>query len=331
TGIEGTMLNVGHSALADRGIDAEIAIMVSNQPRRYAVECKSAVDRRAQAHRIREQLHKVSGPSLLIAPYISREIARYCREIDLQFIDTHGNAFLNGPGLFVYTSGELQETGMKPARAVAGITSPVGLRVAFGLLCRPDLVKASYREIAGATGVSLGAVGSALNDLERRGHLIDAGTSRHRQLLAPQRLLDEWALNYPIRLKPKLNSQRFSIPNQDWWVHEQLEGVDAVWGGEVAAERVTQYLKPATQTLYVDASARSACLKKLVMTHRAKPDPHGSLEILDKFWGHDMVQQPGIAPAVLVYADLLALLDPRASETAELIRKAWLNDSLDRS
>jgi hypothetical protein len=68
-------------------------------------------------------------------------------------------------------------------------------------------------------------------------------------------------------------------------------------------------------------------MKKLVTSFRAKPDPDGSLEVLDKFWDEGLDQRPGIAPLVLVCADLLASLDPRADEAAQLIRKEWTNEA----
>lgn len=146
-------------------------------------------------------------------------------------------------------------------------------------------------------------------------------------MLEPDRLLDEWTLNYPIQLRPKLHGRRYSVPYQEWWTDEALDGQGAVWGGEVAAKNLTHYLKPATQTIYVEPSARSAWMKTFVMSHRAKPDPNGSLEVLDKFWGGGMEQRPGMAPFAVIYADLLASLDPRTAETAQLIRKDWINDA----
>jgi len=44
-------------------------------------------------------------PPLLVAPYITREIAERCRQLGLPFLDTAGNAYLEAPGLFVYVTG----------------------------------------------------------------------------------------------------------------------------------------------------------------------------------------------------------------------------------
>jgi len=37
-------------------------------------------------------------PPLLVAPYITREIAERCRQLGLPFLDTAGNAYLEAPG-----------------------------------------------------------------------------------------------------------------------------------------------------------------------------------------------------------------------------------------
>ncbi len=330
-GLDASLISIERNLTGDQGYDARIDVMVDGEPRRYVVECKITTDRRAHAQQTKQKLQAIPEAGLLIAPYVSRELAHYCREIDLQFIDTHGNAFLKGPGLLVFVSGQRHENGIQPMRSSGGITGLAGLRVAFTLLSKPNMVAAPYREIAGNAGVSLGAVSNAMDDLERRGYVIRSGHSQCRQLLEPQKLLDEWVLNYPIQLRPKLNVRRYSVPSPDWWKDEQLEGTGAVWGGEVAAKNLTQYLKPASQTIYIEPSERSAYLKKLVISYRAKPDPNGSLELLDKFWGEGLDQRRGIAPPALVYADLLASLDPRAGETAQLIRKNWINDSFNQA
>ncbi len=327
TGIKARFVSMAPASARNHGYDAVVDILANDDARRYVVECKATMDRREHARKIRDQLQAVSESGLLIIPYISRELARYCRDIDLQFIDTHGNAYLKGPGLFVYVAGERHKRGLQPVRATGNITSQAGLRVAFALLSRPEMVTAPHREIAGKVGVSLGAVSNALKDLERRGYLIGSGSSSQRQLLEPQRLFDEWALNYPIQLRPKLNARRYSVPEPDWWMILQPESSGAVWSGDIAAQRLTHYLKPATQTVYVEPSARNAWMKKLVTSFRAKPDPDGSLEVLDKFWDEGLDQRPGIAPLVLVCADLLASLDPRADEAAQLIRNEWTNEA----
>ena len=93
-----------------------------------------------------------------------------------------------------------------------------------------------------------------------------------------------------------------------------------VWSGEVAAARITGNLKPVAQTIYVAPASMANCMKQLASTHRPKPDPYGQIEILEKFWNLPAdPKHPDIAPAILVYADLMATLEPRNSEAAKMI------------
>jgi hypothetical protein len=300
--------------------NAIIEFTVDSQPLRYSVECKSAVDRKLLVSQIKTQLSNLPDPGLLIAPYVSREIAEYCRETDLQFIDTHGNAYLNAQGMFVYVTGEKKPAGRAIIRNARGTANPTALRITFALLCQPAMVQAPYREVMESAGVSLGAISSSFDDLKRRGLLLDGARSRQRKLLEPKRLFDEWITNYPVVLRPKLHPRRFSAPDPDWWKSVQLDTLGAVWSGEVAAARITRYLKPAAQTIYVAPASMADCLKQLVSTHRLNPDPTGQIEILEKFWDLPAdPKHPDIAPAILVYADLMATLEPRNSEAAKMI------------
>src|SRR5262249_35510728 len=154
------------------------------------------------------------------------------------------------PDLYVFVKGE-----KRPKNAAAmgtrGGGTATALRVVFALLCRPDLLNAPYREIVDAAGVALGALGWVFFDLAERRYVGGATRKGNRRLLDPNGLFDEWVTNYPIKLRPKLNPRRYKTPNTDWWKAVQLPK-GAYWGGEVAADRFTNYLKPATFTIYMD-------------------------------------------------------------------------------
>src|SRR4026207_762359 len=177
-----------------------------------------AVDRPVALAAAKHRLEAYGRKGVLVTPYLPTALARHCREsLDLQFIDTAGNAYLRAPGLYIFVQGErppepLTGGAGRPARG----GTATALRAAFVLLCRPELLNAPYREIAAAAGIGLGTVGWALFDLERRGYLTAAGQRRNRRLLEPTRLLDEWATNFPIRLRPKLNPRRFRAADPGW-------------------------------------------------------------------------------------------------------------------
>jgi hypothetical protein len=199
------------------------------------------------------------------------------------------------------------------------------------LLCRPELLNAPYREIVAAAGVALGTVAWAFFDLQGRNYVIGGKQTRNRRLLEPGRLIDEWVTTYPIKLRPKLNRQRFRAPDPNWWQKARLPN-GALWGGEVAANRLTGNLKPATCTIYIDPVTRREGVAKLVGEHRLRADPEGEVEILDTFWNFPAEpEQPELVPPLLVYADLVTTLDPRNLEIAKRIREEKIEHALHRA
>jgi hypothetical protein len=199
--------------------------------------------------------------------------------------------------------------------------------VDFALLNRPQLINATHREIAQVAHVALGAVGRVFADLEARGYI--RGAPNKRRLLEPERLFDEWVTNYPIRLRPKLNPRRFHATDTDWWHNTHLNDRRAWWGGEVGADRLTNYLKPRTCTIYLDPVGRTNEQDDLIRVHRLRPDLNGEIEFLDAFWHFPPgPNDANTVPPMLVYADLVATLDPRNLEVAKLIREQHIQDAL---
>ena len=299
---------------------AVIRIGTENDAQLFAAEIR-AVDRFQTPDIIKAQFASSSHAPLLVAPYITRETAEHCRAIHLPFLDTAGNAFLAGRGLHVYVVGQRRPIALKQDRFRA--VNAAGLQITFALLCRPDLVRATYRQIASAASTSLGTVSPVIKDLEERG-LIRPDPHR-RALLDPKRLLEEWVTHFPISLRPKLDAKRFEADAG------LLHGADlshnhAYWGGEVAAERLTGYLKPASLTIY----ARKP-ITKLVAAYRMRAAPVGNVEVLDVFWGFDREPgHPDVVHPVLAYADLLTTREGRSIEAAKLIFEQTIEPAFNR-
>ncbi len=297
--------------------DALLDVFVNGRIVRFAAEIK-AIDRFQILGTIKAKEHLAHDPPLLVAPYITEATAEQCRELHLPFIDEAGNAYLEAPGLFVYVTGKRRPIQARQITTYRAFTT-AGLRIVFALLHHPYLITEPYREIAKAAKVALGTVGDVLADLEARGHLAPDKPGP-RRLLAPERLQEEWVTHYPIKLRPKLNARRFTGPVPDWWRDLDIRPHHAYWGGEVAADKLTGYLKPAKVTLYIAGKP-----DQLILANRLRPDVNGDIEILDLFWTTEETQQAdGIAPTLVVYADLMATADPRNVETAKLIRDRYL-------
>jgi hypothetical protein len=341
TGIKGRV--VARNARLDKGreADAIVELHVDRKKHRYVVEAKTRVDRLAMLGHIKAQLDEFGERGLLFAPYITTTVAQHCRNLDIPFLDLAGNAYLHEHGLYIYVTGEKPQGLATTAMRTQGAGTATALRVIFALLCKPDLLNAPYRDIVEAADVALGAVGWIFLDLEKRGYIAGGQKRQNRRFLQPARLLEEWVTNYPIKLRPKLNPRRFRAENPEWWKHAHLAGLDAYWGGEIAAQRLTRYLKPATCTLYIrpyknhtlpataDPLKPGVAIKTLAAAHHFRADPDGDIEVLDAFWHlPPNANEPDVVPPILVYADLIATLDPRNLETAKLIRDKYINDAL---
>lgn len=328
TGIAGNVALEPVLAPEGRRADAQVEICANGKTYPYVVEIKR-VDRFAYIGQIKYLQEHYANPLLLVAPHITTEIAEKCREMDLQFIDAAGNAYLRAPDLFVLVKGqrlteEVMNEVVKDGKRVGTATH---LRVIFALLWKPDLLNAPYRKINQTAGVALGAVGWVFHDMKMRGYTAGGG-KRKRLLLERQKLEQEWVTNYPIKLRPKLNARKFRAQTTDWWKRLDVTKYGAQWGGEVAAEKLTGYLRPNTYTLYLHAKNAQRNLNRLVMDNKLRADPQGDIEILDAFWDFAEDQpMPETVPRILVYADLLATLDPRNLETARLIHDQNNNDT----
>lgn len=332
-GVEGRLVETGAGA-ADQ-TDALVEFHVDGRAYRYAVEAKARIDRYAALNQLKERLARKGTPCLLFVPHMTIALARHCREMDMAFLDLAGNAYLRQPGLYVCVNGEKPD----PATTTIGKRgrgTATALRVTFALLCNHTLLNATYRDIEAAADVAIGAIKGVFVDLEERGYIAGAQRKRNHRLLEPARLFEEWVTNYPITLRPKLNPRRFRAEDPEWWKKADLNGLGAYWGGEIAADRLTNYLKPTTCTIYIEPDTRHGqalqALTKLVVANRLRADPKGNIEILDAFWHLPPAPDHGdCVPPILTYADLMATHDPRHLEVAKLIRGQYIEHGFNQA
>lgn len=294
--------------------DAVIRIPFQGKRNRLAVEVKNFLTRTTLGVAV-QQLRKdhPKGKGLLITRYVTPQVADLLKNMEVPFMDMAGNAYINDPPLYVFIKGNKLPEDNRP-EPVTRAFRPGGLHVIFTLLGNPGMEKTPYRNIAKATGLALGTIGWVMNDLRRLGYLVDMGAGG-RRLTRKNDLLARWVTAYPDQLRPGLVIGRFKAKDDDWWKDTEVETFHALWGGEIAAARLTKYLKPQTATIYTrEPPAR------LVWKYKLKKDPAGHVEILRPFWHFEYPwPHPDLVPPVLIYADLLATGDERNIETARLV------------
>jgi hypothetical protein len=304
--------------LGDHGYDYIVQVKVFGKKLHWCVQVKNRLTRVAELIALIQKDH-VPHPFLLITRYVPPEAATRLYQRGIQFIDTVGNAFINRPPLFIFVKGNKLGKEVTPLHA-GRLFKGVGLKIAYLLLCRPELADRPYRELAKMTDVALGTVNGTMSELIQKGFILDMG-EKGKKLLDRKTLFERWVMAYPDYLKPKLLLGRFR-GDGDWWKEAQLDPTLAQWGGEVAATKLTGYLKPGTFILYADKDR----LTDLVIAYRLKKDPHGNVEILERFWptGNNFGEGDTVHP-ILIYADLAAIGEERTMETAKMIYEQHLD------
>lgn len=253
---------------------------------------------------------------ITVLQQITAEKADTLREAGIQFIDTAGNCYINQPQLYLLVKGNKAQGAIKKP-TVNRVFKQTGLRVLYAMLCNPGLENETYRTIAAKTGVALGMVNWVFKDLNELGFLLETGTGRTKKvrLLNKEKLLERWITAYAEQLRPKLILGRYRGA-EGWWQNAQLNPAQALWGGEPAAAKLTDYLKPEIITVYADKENPAG----VIIPNRLKKDPQGNVELVARFW-----QPETIAPhkemvhPVLVYADLMATGNQRNIEAARMI------------
>jgi hypothetical protein len=253
---------------------------------------------------------------VMIIPQATADMAERLRDDDTQFMDTAGNCFINQPPLYLFIKGNKLQ-GVVKAPAVGRAFKQTGLRVLYALLCNPGLEDETYRAIATKIDVALGMVNWVLNELSELGYLVETGKgrARHIRLIGKEKLLERWITGYAEQLRPKLLMGRYR-GTEGWWQKVILKPEKAQWGGEVAAGKLTDYLKPQTITIYVDKNN----LEAVLIQNRLKKDPEGDVELLHRFWQPEtIVPHVETVHPILVYADLMATGNQRNIETARIL------------
>ena len=251
------------------------------------------------------------------------------KEAGIQFIDTIGNAYINLPGLYIYIKGNKPKTATIGAgtttRRTGKADQPTGIKIIYAFLKNRELINAPYREIADQAQVALGTVGRVIQDLLEQRILVEGLNKNQRKLADYTQLLNKWVEAYP-KLKEKQRIETFTTDNPTWWKTIDLGEFNAVWGGEIAAAKYTDYLIPKDVLIYIEKTnlanfLNTARLRKLQPNEK----PENIIELIEPFWKMEKKETTkDLAHPILVYADLIATGDPRNIDTANRIREKYL-------
>ncbi len=302
--------------------DAMLELTTPRGRRRLLVEEKgSHLSQALVSDLIARASSRATTPLILFAPYVSPDMGALLVSHGINFVDRVGNCHLDLGGRYV---GHVEGRKLRQSSdAPGGIRAP-GFRLIFALLVEPDLLNASARELARASGVSLGTASNILRRLEHDRIVVRTKSKRH--LVRRDDLVERWIAGYAETLRPQLFGGRFQTPDKDPPTLEGrvagLLGQDGTWawGGAAAAFRLTKHYRSDETVLHVEA-ASSDLPKRL----RAIPHSSGRLILLGvpgplAFRG----QVPRTVHPLLIYTELVLTGSDRAREAAAELRDRFL-------
>lgn len=263
------------------------------------------------------QLKEVSRennlPIILLTKYIPTEIAKEYVNEGVFYLDVAGNCNIRQNNLVLLVEG-------KKIERMAKVNQPrafqeAGIKLIFLFLVDPEKAQLTYRELAELANISLGSVGTIMQELIDLNFILK--TKQTMKLKNTKELLNRWIIAYHDVLRPRLlmRHMRFVRPeNYTKWKEINLNEPDglAFWGGEPGANLLTNYLHPGIFTIYTYRNWQS--FKDIGLV----PDETGNVEVMVIFWSPQTCI--GIPP-VLIYADLMSSGSDRNIETANMILK----------
>ncbi|MEH8017100.1 hypothetical protein MN202_07650 [Rheinheimera muenzenbergensis] len=315
--------------LGRNAIDGWLTVCCAEQKYTWQVEAKNRLTRPVLAKLIFQDQILGNGESVVVAPYINENLAELCREKQVNFADLAGNAYLFRPPLYVDIRGSkpIPEHQAQVSRQLTGKAfQPKGVKLVMLLLLKPEMVNQPMRVIANQAEIALGTVKQVLDDLKQLGFIVDKGKGG-KVLAEIELLLTRWLDAYPHNLAGKLKHAFYTVDDLSLIKNSNLAQYNALWGGEVAAEAYTHYLKPKKHLIYADQIAQKALLKDFRLRKlRPNEGEDNALELVEPPIAIEKLRgtKPDMANPLLVYAELLMSNDPRNLETAQRLYHDYL-------
>lgn len=274
-----------------------------------------------QLNQLLDQKAQFNG-LVLIVDNLSPNLRQVLRENGINYLDTAGNSYIKLPNqpIMIFIDGK--KPTIKPEKNKDKAFTNSGLKVVFHLLKNENLINTNQRTIAETAQVSLDTVNKTLESLRQQG-FIRRITKDTMRLDNKRKLFEKWADNYENRLKPKLLMNRFRFKNTETQAQWRTLNLDnnSFWGGEPAADLITNYLSPQDFTLYSTLS-RGELMKKYYII----PDANGNIFVYHQPFV-DMGEKNFVHP-LIAYADMLNSFSARNHEVAKIIETNYVQNYL---
>lgn len=296
--------------------DGNLLIVLNNKKHTFILQLKKNIRtvNIPQLTRLKEEYNDL----LVIAEVIYPNIGEQLRKRHINYLDTIGNFYIQQGGLFLLKEGK--KTGKQAKKLEGRAFNKAGLKFIYYLLTDIGFINKTYREMGEVCNTALGNINYIINDLKNQDFLRQRVKKRY-YLYHREELIKKWVINYEKKLKPAYLLGVFRFPDKGQminWKELDIDYRQTKWGGEPAADILTNYLKPEILTLYTKEK-RIEMMKK----YRLIPDDKGYLKIFNMFWDTNENNTKTVHPLV-VYADLVNTGDPRTDELANMIYDEYL-------
>lgn len=259
--------------------------------------------------------HQKKSNLLLVTDHLFPKIKKQLREKGIAYLEMNGNLYLQTKQIFCLIDGN-KKTQIPKNRTNRAFTK-TGLKVVFYFLLDKNLIKETQRTIAEKTGVSLGTIPQVIAGLKKAGYLIPYDKKTYAWENRKE-LFDRWVEEYITILRPQLYQENYTLKSN--WEKLKLKPT-SLWGGEPAADLLSNYLRPEQLVLYTTESKID-----LIKNYKLVPKKEGEVEVLHMFWNNNQKQQT--APALLIYAELKRTGGKRNLETASILYEKHIQSKL---
>jgi len=237
-------------------------------------------------------------PLMIVADRIFPALKEALRKAKVGYLDMAGNIYLPTENHVIWIEGN------KPVKEEKTATNraftKTGLKTVFYLLLHKEAINMPYRVLAQVTGVALGNINNIIGGLKDAGFILPLD-ERNIQLQNKRALLERWMVAYHEILKPAILVGNFRFWKEDTFFKRRLlmeQMTETVWGGEPAAEALTNYLTPAILTVYTE-KAKAVLMPKWAII----PDEKSNVQIYQKFWKEEEWDNQKLAPVDLCRFD----------------------------
>lgn len=291
-------------------MDARVTFYPNNQK---TIVRNAQIKKEIRKHHIPQlkDLQDKVGRLMLVAERLYPNIKKALNEAEVDWMDAAGNIHLEEGGTFIW----IDHHTTTPIRQMKNRAfTKTGLKVVFLFLQDEAWINKTYRVIAEAADVALGNIKHVLDGLKEH-DFVFAKNENALKLKNREKLLGQWITAFADELKPRIQKGRYNFMNkvaEQNWKNLPL-GEQDQWGGEPAADLLTNDLKPVEYILYTKKNRT-----ELMREFKLEPDENGKVEIREPYWTLEN-DLPNLAPRLVVYTDLIVTGDPRNIKIAEKI------------